>query len=175
MDWNNGTIFRAFITTTDVDTEVKLDIAQQELNGKCFIGIENFMMKPNVDTDEQKNFWAETTYLQFQSYQLSPYIDYNADATDASNSSNTQIFARLPLIAVPTLGDSLLTTEATFGMDRVLNKDSVLYEMINNPYALSNGILRFRLLGEDGQPIAADDLTKLWFTLVIYKASPDYN
>ena len=48
MDWNNGTIFRAFIRTDEVNVDAKLDIGQQELNNKVFIGVENMVLKPNV-------------------------------------------------------------------------------------------------------------------------------
>ena len=210
MDWNNGTIFRVFVnigdtTATDVgvnnELDVQVDVAQQELTGNVFIGIENFVIKPrvaNTDADVQaelQDYWAQTTYMQFESFQLAPYIDYTSQTRTApgslefnqTNSRNTQIFARLPLIASPTLGNSLLTTEATFACDRVLNKDSILYEMRNNPFALSNGRLKFRLLDQSGQPIRnrtttlgpgsevdINFLRQLSFTLVIYKPDENY-
>lgn len=214
MDWNNGTIFRAFINIGDNrpvieinanrgvphEVDVKLDIAQQELTGTVFIGIENFVVKPRVasgnpanPTAEQvalQNYWANLRYLQLESFQLPPYIDYTSqeftgpgfEAESQNASRNTQIFARLPLIATPSLGNANLTTQATFASDRVLNKDSILYEMRNNPFALSNGRLRFRILDEYNQPLrrtfGALDLTAilaLSFTLVIYKPNDTYN
>jgi len=200
MEWNNGTIFRVYVNAgTKPDVDVKVDIAQQELNGKCFIGVENFVIKPLVEyaTDPAvqnvlQDYWAKTSYFQLESYQLAPYIDFNSENSktadqNTNESRNTQIFARLPLIASPTLGNSLLTTEATFACDRVLNKDSILYEMINNPYALSNGRLRFRILDQDGIPIPTqaspigptttdvDFIKSFSFTLVVYKCGEQYN
>ena len=205
MEWNNGTIFRVYVNigdkapaSTDAavgvgsDVDIKVDLAQQELTGNCFIGIENFVLKPRVSNanettqDELQDYWAKTTYLQMESYQLAPYIDFSSQTNTAAGSEqdnqnlsrSTQMFARVPLIAAPTLGNSQLTTEATFALDRVLNKDSILYEMRNNPFALSNGRLKFRLLDQDGIPIPGSDLNyilKLSFTLVIYKPDENYN
>ena len=88
----------------------------------------------------------------------------------------------VPLIASPTLGNANLTTEATFAGDRVLNKDSILYEMRNNPFALSNGRLKFRILDEYSEPLQTTFGTEnktallgLAFTLVIYKPNENYN
>tara|TARA_Y100000385_G_C13103062_1_gene645775 strand:+ start:558 stop:1136 length:579 start_codon:yes stop_codon:yes gene_type:complete len=192
MDWNNGTIFRAFIRTNEINSDCKIDIGQQELNNKVFIGVENMVLKPNVsdaDPDIQdflQDFWSTKSYIQLESYQLPPYIDYTSnnistggdDVQESLRCRNTNIFARLPLIATPTLGDSQLTTEATFALDRVLNKDSILYEMVNNPHALSNGRLKFRILDEQGRPLSQGDVNlikSLSFTLVIYKPDNKYN
>ena len=54
MEWNNGTIFRVYVNigdkapaSTDAavgvgsDVDIKVDLAQQELTGNCFIGVEN--------------------------------------------------------------------------------------------------------------------------------------
>ena len=188
MEWNNGTIFRVFINSgTDTTVDCKVDIAQQELNNDCFIGVENFVLKPDVSTNELQTYWSQIKYLQLESVQLAPYIDFTSqnisgilDAAEANEfnrerSRNTSIFARLPLIASPTLGSGapLLTTEATFAGDRVLNKDSILYEMRNNPNALSNGRLRFRMLDEFGGELQA--IRAFAFTLVVYKPSNVYN
>ena len=198
MNWNNGTIFRTFVRCDNPTNDCKLDIGQQELNNKVFIGIENYVLKPNVEgiddasTAFLQDFWAGTSYLQLESYQLPPYIDYTSNNIGTfdernQNSRNTTIFGRLPLIASPTLGNSQLTTEATFACDRVLNKDSIMYEMINNPHALSNGRFKFRILDEAGNIIpsqALDDSDNLVsvnfiksfsFTLVIYKPDNKYN
>jgi hypothetical protein len=78
-------------------------------------------------------------------------------------------------VATPTLGDSSLTTQAQFAVDRVLNKDSILYEMINNPSALSSGNLNIRVLDVLGQSILEDYILGIAFTLVIYKPSNKYN
>jgi hypothetical protein len=190
MDWNNGTIFRAFIRTDKVNADAKLDIGQQELNNKVFIGVENMVLKPRVSdpnpdiTEVLQDFWSSTSYIQLESYQLPPYIDYTSnnipfigetEVEEQLRCKNTSIFARLPLIASPTLGSSELTTEATFALDRTLNKDSILYEMINNPHALSNGRLKFRILDERGKPIPVGYITSFSFTLVIYKPDNKYN
>ena len=85
MDWNNGTIFRAFIRSNKANVDAKLDIGQQELNNKVFIGVENMVLKPNVSNDDvnvQKflqDFWSTTSYIQLESFQLPPYIDYTSN------------------------------------------------------------------------------------------------
>jgi hypothetical protein len=202
MDWNNGSIFRVFIRTNDINVDAKIDIGQQELNNKVFIGVENMVLKPNVSDDDPlateflQDFWSSTSYIQLESYQLPPYIDYTSNNIESIGEStveeglrcrNTNIFARLPLIASPTLGNSAKTTEATFALDRTLNKDSILYEMINNPNALSNGRLKFRILDEQGLPlpeiilnenlqeIPIKYINSFSFTLVIYKPDNKYN
>ena len=61
MEWNNGTIFRVFVNIgdktadtvdasvgVDPNVDVKVDVAQQELTGNVFIGIDNFVIKPRV-------------------------------------------------------------------------------------------------------------------------------
>ena len=117
MNWNNGTIFRTFVRCDNPTNDCKLDIGQQELNNKVFIGIENYVLKPNVEgiddasTAFLQDFWAGTSYLQLESYQLPPYIDYTSNNIGTfdernQNSRNTTIFGRLPLIASPTLGNS---------------------------------------------------------------------
>ena len=179
MEWNNGTIFRAFINSgPQREITCKLDIAQEELTNKVFIGVENFALRPDVSTGELQDYWARTKYIQLESFQLTPYIDFTSQNNgqpleNANNSRNTNVFARLPLIASPTLGSQLLTTAATFAGDRVLNKDSILYEMRNNPNALSNGQLRFRIVDENGNLV--EDITSFAFTLVIYKPDNEYN
>jgi len=196
MEWNEGTIFRIYINAgTDPVVDCKVDIGQQDLNNTCYIGVENFVLKPNVGADPLpnpttaalQNYWAKTSYLQLESFQLTPYIDFTSQNTGTvqennDRSRNTTIFARLPLVASPTLGNAEKTTEATFALDRVLNKDSILYEMRNNPNALSNGRLRFRMLDQDGNLMKGTgdllnvDLIKSFsFTLVVYKATERYN
>ena len=194
MEWNNGTIFRIYINAgTDPVVDCKVDIGQQELNNNCFIGVENFVLKPNVSnadgaiTNALQDYWAKTSYLQLESFQLAPYIDFNSQNAGTADqnrdeSRNSTVFARLPLVASPTLGNQQQTTEATFALDRVLNKDSILYEMRNNPMALSNGRLRFRMLDQDGKLIqgtgallGVDLIRSFSFTLVVYKASERYN
>jgi hypothetical protein len=176
MEWNNGTIFRIYVSSFDKTIiNTKVDISQMQLNNKCYIGVENYMLRPKVDTAEQQDFWSFNTYIQLQSLNLPPFIDYSSyDDPANNNGGNTRIFARLPLIAVPTLGDALATTQATFGYDRVLNKDSILYEMINNPNALS-GNFNVRILDDEGYIVPDDYILSFFFTLVIYKPSNKYN
>jgi hypothetical protein len=152
MEWNNGTIFRVYVTSNDESIiNAKVDISQMELNNKVYIGIQNFMLHPDVSTDEKKDYWSNSTYIQLQSLNLPPFIDFSTYLNPLNfNTGNTRIFSRLPLIAVPCLGDSQITTPARFGLDRVLNKDSILYEMINNPSALSSGNFNIRILDQDG-------------------------
>ena len=182
MEWNNGTIFRALINSgTQTTVDCKLDIAQQDLNNKVFIGIENFVLAPNTGNAILLTYWQTVKYLQLESVQLTPYIDFssqNAD-TDIKNdekSRSTSMFARMPLIDTGTI-DGVLR----FSADRVLNKTSILYEMRNNPMALSNGRLRFRLLDESGDLIGSKldqqelPMTSFAFTLVVYKPDNNYN
>lgn len=177
MEWNNGTIFRVFVVSGSSSTiNTKVDITQMDLNNKVFIGVENFVLRPAVDTPEKQDYWSNASYIQLQSNNLPPFIDYST-FNDPINipAQNTRIFARIPLIATPTLGDSDLTTQAQFAIDKVLNKDSILYEMINNPSALSNGNLNIRILDVLGQSIPEDYILGVAFTLVIYKPSNKYN
>lgn len=177
MEWNNGTIFRVFVVSGSSSTiNTKVDISQMDLNNKVFIGVENFVLRPAVNTAEKQDYWSNASYIQLQSNNLPPFIDYST-FNDPINipAQNTRIFARIPLIATPTLGDSDLTTQAQFAIDKVLNKDSILYEMINNPSALSNGNLNIRILDVLGQSIPEDYILGVAFTLVIYKPSNKYN
>jgi len=178
MEWNNGTIFRVFVVSGSTSSTIntKVDISQMYLNNKVFIGVENFAMRPDVSTPEKQDYWSEQAYIQLQSNNLPPFIDYSSyNEPIGVQSGNTRIFCRIPLIATPTLGNSLLTTAAQFAVDRVLNKDSILYEMINNPSALSNGNLNIRILDVAGQPIPDGFILGVAFTLVIYKPSYKYN
>ncbi len=178
MEWNNGTIFRLFVVSTQGTSTIntRVDIGQMELNNKVFTGVENYILRPSVDTDDKQEYWSNNPYIQLQSLNLPPFIDYTTyDDPTILTGGNTRIFARLPLIAVPTLGNSTLSTQATFGLDRVLNKDSILYEMINNPSALSSDNFNIRILDVLGQPVPDDYLLGIVFTLVIYKPSNKYN
>jgi hypothetical protein len=178
MEWNNGTIFRVFIVSGSTSSTIntKVDISQMDLNNKVFIGVENFVLRPDVSSDEKQDFWSNAPFIQLQSNNLPPFIDYTTyNDPIGIPATNTRIFARIPLIATPTLGNSQLTTPAQFALDRVLNKDSILYEMINNPSALSSGNLNIRILGVLGESIPDDYIEGVAFTLVIYKPSNRYN
>ena len=178
MEWNNGTIFRVFVASVSGKSTIntRVDRCQMELSNKVFIGVENLVLRPDVSTDEKKDYWSNNPYIQLQSLNLPPFIDYSSyDILNNTNTGNSRIFARIPLIATPTLGDSNLTTQASFAVDRVLNKDSILYEMINNPSALSNGNFNIRVLDFGGNDVPDGYILGLIFTLVIYKPSNKYN
>ena len=106
MEWNNGTIFRCFISGDTPTIDAKLDIGQQELNNEVFIGIENYVLKPTVEAvlengdpnlpvqNALQDFWARTSYIQLESYQLPPCIDYtsqNAGPEADKHARNTTI------------------------------------------------------------------------------------
>ncbi len=62
MEWNNGTIFRVYVTSNEESIiNAKVDISQMELNNKVYIGIENFMLRPDVSTDEKQDYWSNST------------------------------------------------------------------------------------------------------------------
>lgn len=182
MDWNNGTIFRIYIVAFDTNiinstftTTVNID--QQLLNGKVFMGIENLILEPIVNTQPKNDYWASSPLIQLSSINLPPYIDYSSFPDFVNTSQNTKIFARIPLILTPTL--SLFVTpevsEARFVFNQLLNKDSIIYEMIDNQNALSNGKLTIRVLDAGGGLIPNGYINGLYFTLVIYKPNDNYS
>jgi hypothetical protein len=177
MEWNNGTIFRIFINSFDESIiNTKVDISQQDLSNKVFIGVENFILEPDIGTIEKEQYWKDTTYLQLQSLNLPPYIDYTSHVDSINQATgNSSIFARLPLIPIPIIHSSPGTTYVKYGVDRILNKNSILYEMINNPNALSNGNLNIRILDQNSEIIPSGYIAAFSFTIVIYKPSNNYS
>jgi hypothetical protein len=182
MNWNNGTIFRVYVVASSNDINnssfnVKVNINQQLLNNKVVMGIENFVLYPNLNTDQKKNFWAYSSVIQLASSSLPPYIDYSSITEDIVNgsSSNTTIFGRIPLVLSPSLENSAGNVIPRFIYNYTFNKDSIMYEMLNNPNALANGNLNIRILDEGGNPILPDFISALSFTLVIYKPNIKYN
>ena len=182
MDWNNGTIFRVYILTSISEiinstftTTVNID--QQILNGKVFMGVENFILEPVVNTNPTRDYWAIMPLIQLSSINLPPYIDYSSYPAFFKKSENTKIFARIPLILTPTLGNSATpaVNEVRFGFNQLLNKDSIIYEMLNNQNALSNGKLTIRVLDVAGDPIPDGYINNIYFTLVIYKPNDRYS
>ena len=182
MDWNNGTIFRVYILTSISEiinstftTTVNID--QQILNGKVFMGVENFILEPVVNTNPTRDYWATLPLIQLSSINLPPYIDYSSYPAFFKKSENTKIFARIPLILTPTLGNSATpaVNEVRFGFNQLLNKDSIIYEMLNNQNALSNGKLTIRVLDIGGDPIPDGYINNIYFTLVIYKPNDRYS
>ena len=198
-EWNNGTIYRIFvqrgINATSNIIDVPVDIAQSELTGKVFIGVENFCLDrrlaPKSDfnisklqdqTSQLVNNWAQVQYLQLRSVNLPPDIDWTA-AEDGSLAQNTQIFARLPLdaqfIGPNTWGNAgtHYTMNPRASGFFPLNKDGILYEMTNNPNALSNGRLRIQLVDNNNGPwdLTNYPIYNFQFTVVIYKPRNTYN
>ena len=201
QDLNNGTIYRIFVKLGDtVDAkdvtsniiDVPVDIAQSELTGKVFIGVENYCLdrriiktdvaggRPLTRFDNQDDTlieqWASVQYLQLQSINLPPDIEFTA-VEKSQTGQNTQMFARIPLQTMY----GRITANKFYMFPRSaetfpLTKYGILYEMTNNPHALSNGRLRIQLLDDNGPW----DLTKypiynLAFTIVIYKPRNTYN
>lgn len=182
MDWNNGTIFRVYIVVNQASiinstftTTVNID--QQLLNGKVFFGVENMILKPVVNTAPKQDFWAVMPLLQLSSINLPPYIDYSSFPDAIARSENTKIFARIPITILPTIPNSLPTpvSETRFGFSQLLNKDSIIYEMLNNQNAISNGKLTIRVLDSSGNGIPDSYINFLYITLVIYKPSDKYS
>lgn len=198
-EWNNGTIYRIFVqrdvNATSNIIDVPVDIAQSELTGKVFIGVENFCLdrrlapvadfniaKLQDQTSQLVNNWATVQYLQLRSINLPPDIDWTA-AEDTNTGQNTQIFARIPLDAQfihPVSGGAggshyVLNPRAAGSFP--LNKDGILYEMTNNPNALSNGRLRIQLVDNNNGPwdLTNYPIFNLQFTIVIYKPRNTYN
>ena len=106
MDWNNGTIFRVYIIASSADiinstftTTVNID--QQLLNGKVFMGVENLILEPVVNTAPTRDYWATLPLIQLSSINLPPYIDYSSYPAFFKKSENTKIFARIPLLLTP--------------------------------------------------------------------------
>jgi hypothetical protein len=181
MDWNNGTIFRVYILTSISEiinstftTTVNID--QQILNGKVFMGVENFILEPVVNTNPTRDYWATLPLIQLSSINLPPYIDYSSYPAPL-NSENTKIFARIPLLLTPTLTNSATpaVNEVRFVFNQLLNKDSIIYEMLNNQNALSNGKLTIRVLDVIGGPIPNGYINNICFSLVIYKPNDRYS
>jgi hypothetical protein len=182
MDWNNGTIFRVYVVAlteniinSTITTTVNID--QQLLNGKVFMGIENLILEPIVNTNPTRDYWATSPLIQLSSINLPPYIDYSSFPNALARSENTKIFARIPLLLTPTLTNSAVTpvSEVRFVFNQLLNKDSIIYEMLNNQNALSNGKLNIRLLDVGGGGIPDGYINGIYFTLVIYKPNDRYS
>jgi hypothetical protein len=179
MDWNNGTIFRVFIVSRNVNIinstfVATVNIDQQLLTGKVFMGVENVILKPVVNIPTALDYWATMPLIQLSSVNLQPYIDYSSYPELVGRSENTKIFARVPLLAVPTLTNSAGLFEARFSFSQVLNKNSIVYEMLNNPNALSNGKLTIRVLDSSGGGIPDGYINFIYITLVIYKPNENY-
>ena len=104
--------------------------------------------------------------------------DYSSFPDAIARSENTKIFARIPIIILPTIPNSILpvgVSETRFGYTQLLNKDSIIYEMLNNQNAISNGKLTIRVLDSSGNGIPDGYINFLYITLVIYKPSDKYS
>jgi hypothetical protein len=182
MIWDNGTIFRVYVVTTDTDIKnssfnTKVSINQQLLNNKVVMGIENLILYPSLDTDDKKNYWAGLAMIQLASLNLPSYIDYSSVSTAVygGSSGNTSVFGRIPLILSPSLENAAGNVIPRFIYNHTFNKDSIMYEMLNNQNALSNGNLNIKILDGAGNNIQDNYILALSFTLVVYKPDSKYN
>lgn len=208
-EWNNGTIFRVHVTCKpdlNGNVDVPVDVAQEALNGKVFVGVENIVMKKEIpdwrsaipdpgDPDEDPPnynlayWWEGINMIQFGSPFLPPDIDFSTTSDDYENITesrpqNRQIFARFALDnnLVYNLAANQMVVPQCFSYNGSLNKDSLMYEMSNNPNALRNGRLRFTIYDQLYRPLKAIPsasttpvIEQLSFTLVIYKPRNTYN
>jgi hypothetical protein len=167
---SNADIINSTFTTT-------VNIDQQLLNGKVFMGVENFILEPVITPPAARDYWATLPLIQLSSINLPPYIDYSSYPAFFKNSQNTKIFARIPLLLTPTLGNSgsPVVNEVRFVFNQLLNKDSIIYEMLNNQNALSNGKLTIKILDVGGDAVPNGYINNLYFTLVIYKPNDRYS
>ncbi len=182
MEWNNGTVFRVYVAALGADivngvVNCKVNINQQLLNGKVFIGVENMVLAPDLSTNDKKDYWAfDTSTIQLSSINLPPYIDYSSFSSSIDKeSSNTSIFFRTALTIIDTYTHSNNDKQLRFGFNQVFNKDSILYEMINNQNALATGNFYIKILDTFGDAIKTDYIDYITFTLVIYKPNNKYN
>lgn len=87
-EWNNGTIYRIFVQRTPNATsniiDVPVDIAQSDLTGKVFIGVENYCLDRRLCiqlVDNNNSPWDLTEYpiynLQFTVVIYKPRNTYN--------------------------------------------------------------------------------------------------
>lgn len=191
-EWNNGTIYRIFvqrdINATSNIIDVPVDIAQSDLTGKVFIGVENYCLDRRLgpvgtgltDFDNQdaglREAWAKVQYLQLQSVNLPPDIDFTT-AEQTQTGANTQFFARIPLQTLYSGNQNNSYMVPRSAETFSLNKDGILYEMTNNPHALSNGRLRIQLVDDANGPwdLTTNPIYNLQFTVVIYKPRNTYN
>lgn len=203
-EWNDGTIYRIQVQsagdfTSNIIT-VPVDIAQSELVGKVFIGLESLCLDrelytntntPLLDLGQQnaglKNSWANIQYLQLRSVSMPPDIDYTTQAQDvntgrAAYGRNTQVFTRvaLPLDIVRSstgAGNEEFYLNPRVVVNNNLNKDGILTEMTNNPNALANGQLHIQLINTNGNPLNLqfNPIRNLQFVIVIYKPRNTYN
>jgi hypothetical protein len=126
QEWNNGTIYRVHVIQKyepdSATIDVPLDVAQSELVGKVFIGVENYSItrymgsnspieiNDQIENGSDLEFWGKQNFLCLSCPQLPPDIDYvsneetkdRLDPTDATRNlraktEKTNVFARLPL------------------------------------------------------------------------------
>ena len=139
------------------------------------MGVENLVLTPNVSNDNKKDFWASMPLIQLSSINLPPYIDYSSYPEAFAITGNTSSFCRAPLILLPSIVNSTNITESRFGFNKVFNKDSILYEMLNNQNTLATGNLNIKISDVYGVNIPTDYITEIAFTIVIYKPDNKYN
>ena len=182
MEWNNGTVFRVYVAALGADivngvVNCKLNINQQLLNGKVFIGVENMVLTPELTTNQMRDYWTfDASSIQLSSINLPPYIDYSSFSSSLNKeSSNTSVFFRSALTIIDTYTHGAHTKQLRYGFNQVFNKDSILYEMINNQNALATGNFYIKILDYLGDAIPNGYIDYITFTLVIYKPNNKYN
>lgn len=180
MNWNNGTIFRVYVAVNGADIvngifNVKVNINQQLLNGKVFMGVENLSVAPLLNFNLKRDYWASIQYIQLSSINLPPYIDFSAYSENIPlESRNTTVLCRFPVSLTPSINNAAGVLVPKFGFNNVFNKDSILCEMLNNQNALANGNLQFKITDTFDFPLS-DYIEYLAFTLIIYKPNNKYN
>jgi hypothetical protein len=115
--------------------------------------------------------------LVLASVHLPPDIDFTTNEITGQGST-TQVFARLPLEIhhqQKSGGDFVIDPRTSHHFP--LNKDGILYEMTNNPNAISNGRMRIYLqkANNSSWDMTNTPIYNLSFTIVIYKPRNTYN
>lgn len=178
MSYTDGTVFKIYVSIDMGRASHPLSIPHEMVNDKFYVGVESYMLRPNVDTGEQRDFWAQNTYIQLVSPQLPPFIDHQIICdtnTHEEKHGPATAFARLPMIASHTLLDDNGTASSAFGAINRYNKDSIMTEIRNNPNALNSGSFTLRVYDDTSVLIPSDYIEWLAFELVVYKPKNKYN
>jgi hypothetical protein len=172
---NQGTIFRVFCNTDTAETTFPINVDTEETSGRCCVAIENMVLIPQVADGVSQDYWASRSYVQFSSPSFPPFIDVTSDATTTPSQKYDLVFDRVPLIATPNVGNAQQSTRSTYAIDRIYTTDSASFsQMRNNPNSLGSGSVVIRLLDENNEPVPDNLITKLTFTLMVYKPRSKY-
>lgn len=172
---NQGTIFRIFCTTDKGTTTFPINVDTEETSGRCCVGVESMVLIPQVSTNDQQDYWAERSYIQFSSPSFPPFIDVTSNALSDPPQKYDLVFNRVPLIATPNVGNSQLSTRSTYAIDRLYTQDSASFsQMRNNSNSLGTGSVTIRLLDQNNDVIPDELINEISFTLMIYKPRPKY-